>query len=223
MARQGAVITGSILLALALESWWGDLADARAEAATLASLEAELDGNRSEMLRARAVHETRCDAIAGLRGVIDSPTEGVDAGALGRLTRDGASVTSVDAPLGVLRGLISSGRLELIRDGTLRAALAGWPARLDDHREAEVYIHDVVRDQWVPWLVSNAVLTEDWGRGEARPPDPSSARALASIVHDREFKNLVMMQDYYCTFVLKESTQLEADIEELRSMVSGQR
>lgn len=223
MARQGAVITGSILLALALESWWGELVDARKEAATLASLEAELGANRTEMLRARGVHETRCEAITALRNVIERPTEGVDARVLGQLTRDAASVTSVDAPLGVLRGLISSGGLELIRDASLRATLAGWPARLDDHREAEVYIHDVVRDQWVPWLVSNSVLTDDWGRGEARPPSPASARALASIVQDQEFKNLVMMQDYYCTFVLRESIQLEADIEEVRRMVSGGR
>ena len=210
-------------MALALESWWGELADTRAEAATLASLEAELAANRTEMLRARGVHETRCDAVTALRELIDRPTSEVDARLLGELTRDGAAVTSVDAPLGVLRGLISSGGLELIRDGTLRATLAGWPARLDDHREAEVYIHDVVRDQWVPWLVSNSILTEDWGRGEAGSPGPSSARILEGILQEQEFKNLVMMQDYYCTFVLRESVQLEADIEELRKMVSAER
>ena len=220
MARQGAVITGSILLALALESWWGALADTRAEAATLASLEAEIAATREEMLRARGVHTTRCDATAALRNMLGRSPADIDVRLLGTLTRDGASVTSVDAPLGVLRGLISSGSLELIRDPTLRATLAGWPARLTDHREAEIFIHDVVRDQWVPWLVANAVLTEDWGRGEARPPGASSARALAGIVQDRAFQNLVMMQDYYCRFVLDESEQLEVDIAELQRMVS---
>ncbi len=220
MARQGVLITGSILLALALESWWGELADRRAEAATLASLEAEFAATRGEVLRARGVHQTRCNAASALRAMIGQNVEDIDARSLGTLTRDGASVTTVDAPMGVLRGLISSGSLELVRDADLRSSLAGWPSRLDDHREAELYILNVIRDQWVPWLVANSVLTEDWGRGDAQPPSPSSAQELASIVTSRQFQNLVMMQDYYCTFVLAESEQLEVEIEELRMRVS---
>lgn len=217
------MITGSILLALALESWWGGLADGRAEAATLASLEAELAATRTEMLRARGVHQSRCAAVTELRQMVRKNADEVDPVALGLLLRDGASVTSVDAPLGVLRGLISSGSLALIRDPALRSALAAWPARLDDHREAEVFIHDVVRDQWVPWLVTNSVLTEHWGRGEPRPLSQASAHVLARTVENPEFQNLVMMQDYYCTFLLGGSTELESDIEALTALVSTNR
>ncbi len=217
------MITGSILLALALESWWGDLADGRAEAATLVSLEAEIASTRSQLLRSRGVHQTRCDAVQALRTTFGQDVESIDASRLGALTREAASVTTLDAPLGVLRGLISSGSLELISDADLRSRLAGWPSRLEDHGEAELYVLNVVRDQWVPWLVANSVLTEDWGRGDAEPPSTTSARTLIGITRDREFQNLVMMQDYYCTFVLTESEQLEVEIEELRMMVAESR
>lgn len=217
------MITASILLALALESWWGGLVDGRTEAAVLASLEVELDAARSEMLRARTVHETRCEATTTLRAMFDRDADDIDPAEVGTLTRKGASVTSLDVPLGVVTGLISSGSLDLISDPALRSALAGWPARLEDHRESELYVHDVVRDQWVPWLVSRSVLTEEWGRGEARPPSASSARILTEIVRDREFQNLVMMHDYYCTFVLADSERLERDLETLRQQVSEQR
>lgn len=217
------MITGSILLALALESWWGGLADGRTEAAALASLEAELAATHREMLRARGVHQTRCDAATALRAMFRQNAEDIDPRSLGTLTRDAASVSTVDAPLGVLTGLISGGSLELIGDAALRASLAGWPSRLADHREAEEYVLEVIRDQWVPWLVANSVLTEDWGRGDAQPPSPASAQRLASIVMDREFQNLVMMQDYYCAVLLAESEQLEVDIEALRVQVSEQR
>jgi len=130
------MITGSILLALALESWWGGLADGRTEAATLASLEAEITATYREMLRARGVHQTRCDAVTALRAMFGQNAEDIDARSLGALTRDAASVSTVDAPLGVLRGLISSGSLELIGDDALRALLAGWLDRLADHRES---------------------------------------------------------------------------------------
>jgi hypothetical protein len=211
------------VLALALESLWGTLADRRAEASILASLEAEIVATRSEMLRARGVHQTRCSATAELRAMFGRDVEDIDARVVGVLTRDGANITTVDPPLGVLIGLVSSGSLELISDPGLRSSLAGWPARLEDHRESEIYVHDVVRDQWVPWLVANSVLTEDWGRGDALPPDPSAARELADMMMDRDFQNLVMMQDYYCAVVLAESERLEGDIDALRAQVSQQR
>lgn len=184
----------------------------------LASLASELEGARQEMLRARGVHKTRCDATTELRGLFRQ-ADNIDPTAIGILTRQAASVTSVDAPLGVLLGLISSGSLDLISDASLRSILAGWPARLEDHREAEIYIHDVVRDQWVPWLVAHSVLTDDWGRGDARPPGATSARTLVETLANTEFQNLVMMQDYYCSVVLSESERLEGDIQELRTRV----
>ncbi len=161
--------------------------------------------------------------MTALRVMFGENVDDIDPRLVSVLTRDGASVTSVDAPMGVLGGLISSGSLALISDPVLKSSLSGWPARLDDHREAELYIHDVVRDQWVPWLVANSVLTDEWGRGDAQPPDPSSSRRLALVVMDREFQNLVMMQDYYCRVVLSESDRLEVDIEILRRRVSEQR
>ena len=212
------MITGSILLALALESFWGQQADRRAEAVLLTSLAAELEGTRQEMLRARGVHKTRCDATAELRELF-LHADDADPRAIGILMRQSASVTSVDAPLGVLLGLISSVSLELISDASLRSALAGWPAKLEDHREAEIYIHDVVRDQWVPWLVTHSVLTDDWGRGDAQPPGATASRILVETLSNTEFQNLVTMQDYYCSVVLGESDRLEDDIQELQARV----
>ena len=67
MLAEAVVITGSILLALALESWWGGVGDRRAEQVSLASLEVEFAETRAELLRARGIHTGRCGATASAR------------------------------------------------------------------------------------------------------------------------------------------------------------
>jgi hypothetical protein len=109
--------------------------------------------------------------------------------------------------------MISSGGLSLVRDADLRAALAGWPQRLADHHEAENYVLEIVRDQWVPWLTANSVLTDTWGRPTEGAAHPYDRARLTSVLADREFQNLVMGHDYTCGFVLPESERLEREVD----------
>lgn len=147
VARQASPITGSILLALAMESPWGSLMDRRAEAEALTSLQVEFVETWVEVLRARGVHRERCDAAAELRSMFALPEPDIDVDALAVLTKEIASIASVNAPSGVLTDMISSGELSLVRDDALRAALDGWPQRLTGYRESEAYVLDVIREQ----------------------------------------------------------------------------
>jgi len=223
VARQASIITGSILLALALESFWGGLMDRRAEAQALTALRTEFLETRVEVLRARGVHGERCDAATALRGMFQVPEADVDVDALAVLTKEMASITSVNAPNGVLTGMISSGRLSLIRDDDLRAALAGWPQRLADHRESEDYVLAVIREQWVPWLTENTVLTDTWGRPGAVAESSYDRALLARVLGDQQFRNLVMGHDYTCTFVLRDSENLERDVDAILEALVARR
>ena len=132
-------------------------------------------------------------------------------------------VTTVDAPVGVLNGLIASGELALIRDAELKAFLAGWPERLADHREAEDFTFKVIRDQWRPWLYENAVLSSSWARTPAPVDSLLDLSPLLDLLSHRTFANFVTALDSDCEFVLSDSETLERDIEAALELIRRSR
>jgi hypothetical protein len=62
--------------------------------------------------------------------------------------------TTTQVSQGILRGMLATGRLELVRDLELRTALAEWDGVLGDVTEDEVTSREIVTDQIDPLLWS---------------------------------------------------------------------
>lgn len=220
IAAEAVVITASILLALGVDAWWAGVQDRQAEQAALSALRLEFLDSRTELFRARDIHVDRCGATAEMRVLLGRAPSELDGDSLADIMHRMSFVTTVNAPMGALNSLITSGDLSLILNVGLRSALAGWPERLADHRESEDFIFVVVRDQWRPWLIENALIAPSW----ARTPSPSDsmfdASPLTTLPTNTQFANMVTAYDSDCEFVMADSETLERDIGDILERIA---
>lgn len=65
---------------------------------------------------------------------------------------------SYDPATGVLDAAMNSGDIRVIRDPELRAALAEWPATVDNLSNVEAIVDTLVFGQMVPWVRMQTAL-----------------------------------------------------------------
>jgi hypothetical protein len=137
---EGIVIVISILAAFALESWWGERQERQEERVILAGLQQDFGS-------ARAALETRLESHVRIAHAVTTTLEVIE----GAYLRGEPTAVVVDTTigltfippttqlsLGTLDGLLQSGRLGVLRDTDLRAALSAWPHVLAELTEEEV-------------------------------------------------------------------------------------
>lgn len=152
------VLVAGILIAFWLDAWW-DRASARdAELSELAGIRAELAegvGVLTTFLDIQSAYGRHLDNLilelrAGVRRV---PLPDSTLRAL-------VAWRTVDFPSASMDALVGSGRLGSVRDLEVRAALASFPAVLDDLREDEDLARDWVEMVLVPYLAPSGILPD---------------------------------------------------------------
>ena len=117
------VIVTGVLIALWIDAGWGWLQDRQDETQILADLEADFSANAATIDSVLAVHDA---LIEGVPLVIASGADGLgDSDLFGAFLAIVTNETFIPRT-GALDAAIASGRLTLIRDPELRAALTGW-------------------------------------------------------------------------------------------------
>ncbi|MEJ2547442.1 MAG: hypothetical protein P8125_06440 [Gemmatimonadota bacterium] len=151
---EGIVIVGSILLAFALDTWWDERSERAEEQAILENLRAEFEAAEAQFEFYFGWHQ-RIEASVGQ--TLETARGALKAG-LPRVTLPDTALAlaylspTFDPRLGTLEGLLSSGRLRLIRDPALRHALASWNGLLREATEEETKGLRHVADQLDPVL-----------------------------------------------------------------------
>jgi hypothetical protein len=125
---EGMVIVGSILLAFGIDAWWEGQQEATEEREVLIGLEADFVDLRDRLILWEGFNHT------GVRLLDQFLSDSV--ADLDRAAADSAlwyvSVVNVLDQGGPLEALMSSGRLELIRNREIRSRLSKWPDWLED-------------------------------------------------------------------------------------------
>jgi hypothetical protein len=145
----------SILLAFAIDAAWGARNDRASEIASLQSLLAELQANRTVFEAGVAAHEglrvqtkTLFDISRGVEGL---PEDDV---AMSRLhVRSFRSHYITDYRSGALNALLASGDFGLLHAQDLKIALAAWPTLVEDALENERMVSRWVEERLVPYMV----------------------------------------------------------------------
>ncbi|MEJ2481611.1 MAG: hypothetical protein P8049_00405 [Gemmatimonadota bacterium] len=151
---EGIVIVASILLAFALDTWWDERSERVEEQAVLVNLREEFEAA-----------EAQFDLYFGFHRRIEASLGQTLGAARAAFARNLATISvpdtalalaylspTYDPRLGTLEGLLSSGRLRLIRDPELRRALAGWNGLLREASEEEMKSLRHVADHLDPVL-----------------------------------------------------------------------
>lgn len=149
---EGTIIVVSILLAFWIDAWWQERVERRESAALVRGLHADftasqlhvkewLAGNERVLLAANAfLEEIR-------RTPADDELEVRQEWLLAAVAAPTFDPTDTS-----LRTAVATGQVELITDRELRDALAVWRQQLEDTREDELLIRQIVVNQLVPAL-----------------------------------------------------------------------
>ncbi len=151
---EGFVIMISILAAFGLDTWWETIQEREEEQRVLTALDEEFRTVQAELEFREGLHRRiRISVGSTLDALTDALREGVRTVSI----RDTALAWAYIPPttqlnMGTLDGLVASGRMGIIRNPDLRAALASWGGLLAELTEEEVGSRDYV------WFQMDAVM-----------------------------------------------------------------
>lgn len=190
---EGMVIVISILLALSADAWWDRREERREEQEALSQLHEEFLVNRERLADAEGRHRAQRDHIVRMLTVIVE--QGYPPGSYelpDSILSGGLGWVEFEPVGGVINSLISSGRVALIRDDSLRVALASWlevlnQLEVDESQDGalRLQVRDVVHD-YVP------MVSVDYRRGGRGLTAPSRFDAdYRGLLDSRDFENLL--------------------------------
>jgi hypothetical protein len=198
ISMDGAVVVVSILLAFGIDAWWERVSDRRLEIEVLQGLQEEFLQHRDFAARRLEVNQSTSDGIDLLMDI--KGTSVADAEQAAEVVGAVRAISFVGVARlrgGVLDALISSGRLELIRDRTLREELSSWSLLATSAEEQDAVVERFVMERLFPHVASLdipldralAISTDRIGfREEAQLDTPS---AFDPLLEDQEFFNLL--------------------------------
>jgi hypothetical protein len=158
LSVEAAAIVASILLAFAIDAWWAEQQDRRAESEILSRLHEEFTLNRdgigargtqnrvqvasNELFRLLEAHRGRDEPLVVQNALIFE-----------------AMITpTVNPATPVLDGLILSGQLEVIRDNEVLTRIIYWQRWEEQVLENEIEAREFARTQMVPVLTKKGYM-----------------------------------------------------------------
>lgn len=192
LLAQGLGVTASILLAFAVDAGWDYRQDRQEEAEALARLRTGFRTNRARLIQARDEHRRILDNAILLIEEIDELRAN-----RGHVVPDSLLPTlwnwqTYDPVNGTLVSLLASGDLGLIRNDSLRTALASWPDRVADLNEDEAIQRAAVRDHFLPLLAGSARFRRLLLPSASRlgiPPPPGKVEPVTDVLLDPRLEN----------------------------------
>ena len=195
------MIVASILLAFAIDAWWGGVKDRATESEILVGLEAEFERHVAELERREARSERFVDRLTALLTLHAGAPELPELPELPEVpVLDTMLLAAIYTPTwdpgGGVNALQASGRIELIRNPDLRDRLAEWPAVVEDRREGGVQIRRLVRRSIVPHLGTMGIsLSRAFGTVMNWPPpiqsEAGAARVYRALATDSRLRALL--------------------------------
>jgi hypothetical protein len=153
ISAEGVVIVASILFAFAIDAWWAERQDRQMERDDLARLHTEFIWNRDQIgiagdpTRRATASKELYELVLGHLGH-DEPLV-VERVMVRRVT----GTPTFDAVTPVLEGLITSGRLDNIRNREVLSAITYWQRMLKQVEETEMGARVLVDSHLIPALV----------------------------------------------------------------------
>jgi hypothetical protein len=213
---EGVVIVGSILLAFGIQAWWDGLQEREEEREILIGLEAEFVDLQERLQRwtgynrwgARMLDQVLSDSASELQGAA------LDSAFIA------ATVVNVLDQGGALEALLSSGRLELIRDWEIRARLAKWPDWLEDIHTNDLSARDFAMREIAPFLAAHG-WPEFHCPANCRPPGPLSV-AERTLLNAPQLRALLITRRRWMRGSAVDHEAADAEATALLEMIRGQ-
>ena len=207
-AAEGLLIVASILAALAVDTYWSGRQERQLERAELLGIQEQLEATRLQLERTIAADERILETTGRLLAVLEGAGDGA-VPVLDSLLRAQGSTTMFVAPMSRFDALLASGRLVLIEDPDLRAAIAEWPTLVGEVTEVAVRRRDFYETEFLTHLRDRFDLGLVLGGSE--PPRGE----FVEIPVDNALRNLIRVRRFFDGILVSRERQLLARLEEL--------
>lgn len=195
------VIVSGVLIALWIDAGWGWLQDRQDETQILADLEADFAANLATIDSVVAVHDA---LIGGVPSVLTNGADGLeDPELFGAFLSIVTNETFIPRT-GALDAAIASGRLTLIRNPELRAALTGWRHYVVEAQE-EIEWAGPAQDGFL-----DAIAVDVGGSVDAELPPENLRRVLNRVRDDPEVQRHLIVKRIW-------TVEARADFDALRA------
>ena len=150
---EGVLIVLSILLAFAIEAWWSERGDRRAEIEALQGLHEDFVQTVDRLAEARSEHAQIRAASVRLLSMTGPNAETSDSD----ITLDSLVMTLIGGPIvfpvmATYDALIASGQVDILSSAELRRALATWAASMADLAQLEREARAQMDQRLLPFL-----------------------------------------------------------------------
>ena len=155
---EAAAIVASILLAFAIDAWWAEQQDRRAESEILSRLHTEFAlvrdgiGARGTQIRVQVASVEMFRLLEANRDR-DGPVV-----IQNTLINEATIAPTVDPATPVLDGLVQSGQLDVIRDNDILTAIFNWQVTIKNVSELELGAREFVASQVIPALAKRGYM-----------------------------------------------------------------
>ena len=223
------IVVAGVLIALALNAWWGDRQQAREERRLLTALLAEAEANDARLARIVAFHSALKQTATTLLAVSADPASVVSADSADQLLTDvswWSSYTTLESA--VLDAAVQDGQLDLVQTDSLRRLLGTWHTELASVRvqgEQELAHYE---DAWVPLLRSETELAQVSNQAETVPgssdpyqgatlPTPPTPTDHRPLIRSRALRNALVQKVWIEDDVLYKYGQLDGLLRRIRA------
>ena len=181
-----------ILIALSINNWNQERIELRKEILTLNGLKVDLIDLAERLELWEDFNRTGERLVIG---VLNFDVNGIDKPVMDSLFSSLVFVNVLDKGGGPLEAIISTGRLELIRDQEIREKLSRWPDKLEDLHTNDITLRDLVWHEIIPYMAEFGIPEFNCGQEHIYciRDEPISENYL-KILNDNKFKALMRIR-----------------------------
>ena len=210
---EAATIVASILLAFAIDAWWQDRQIRVEEQEILAGLRTEFLANHEVLTRNLAANISVMESLDDFLTLVeDSQSKDNKAIVLAAIV-DLRSPYTTDLGNGTLRALLSSGRLENLKNRRLRTLLTAWEGVIGEVSDDEAHGAKMVFEIFIPYLVQE---NYSWDAIDRLSGD---SRLVRRLLTDETFRHLVEIRHKSKDHLTGEFEQAIAAADEIISVL----
>lgn len=145
-------------MAFGIDAWWSARQARLEEREAIAQLATDFQANAARLDTIRSIHETALEASyeilarAGMGGAPRSDQRTAE------LVWHSLRAWTYDPVLGGINSLVQSGQLGLLRNDSLRVAVAGWPDIVEDLNGDELLESENTFGRLAPYLIARGTM-----------------------------------------------------------------
>lgn len=209
-----ALVMIGILLALQVNNWNEQRKKLSAEKTIIKAIHSDFLVAKKELhyWRGGLMHQKQ--HLIALINLCNPTASKVAPEEVDSLIRNSYLLPTFDPAFAVLEDLINTGRMELIRDITLRELLSTWQGVMEESKRQEVFQGDFLYNKFTPFIEERIEFKHKWFSEDYQESKLFGVDSRL-LLGDFKFCNLLKRAHYWNYFVEKEYSVLEEKMDSI--------